>query len=139
MIDEYELKEVGVYSIELYAVDDCGQYIAMWKGSYTYKQMPNTLNVSGKTATIKKKKVKRKNKTLKVGKVINFKNKGQGTLSYSKISGNKKIKINSKNGNVTVKKKIKKGKYKVWVWVKASGNAQYTQAKKKVKFTIRIK
>ena len=74
-----------------------------------------------------------------VGKVIAFTKKGQGKLTYAKVSGNKKITINKKTGKVTVKKGLKKGTYKVTVKVKAAGNANYKAATRKVSFKIRVK
>lgn len=99
----------------------------------------NTLAVKAKTAKVKYKKLKKKAQTLKVGKVIKTTKKGQGTITYAKASGSKKIKINKKTGKVTVKKGLKKGTYKVKVKVEAAGNATYDQATKTVTFKIKIK
>ena len=148
-IDLKELIEEGIYSdegvgeysqytIELYVQNKTENFIAVYIGSYKYKER-NTLSVKGKTAKVKKNKVRRKKQKLKVSKVIKFKNKGQGRITYSKISGSKKISINGSNGKVTVKKKTKKGTYKVTVWVKAAGNSTYAPIKKKVTFKIKVK
>ena len=101
---------------------------------------PNSLSVSGKTAKVKKKKVRKKKQTLAASKVFSFKSKGQGKLTYQKISGSKKIKINGSNGKVTVKKKTKKGTYKVTVLIKAAGSPGYRHpGSKKVTFRIKVK
>lgn len=101
---------------------------------------PNSLSVSGKTAKVKKKKVRKKKQTLAASKVFSFKSKGQGKLTYRKISGSKKIKINGSNGKVTVKKKTKKGTYKVTVLIKAAGSPGYRHpGSKKVTFRIKVK
>lgn len=101
---------------------------------------PNSLSVSGKTAKVKKKKVRKKKQTLAASKVFSFKSKGQGKLTYRKISGSKKIKINGSNGKVTVKKKTKKGTYKVTVLIKAAGTPGYRHpGSKKVTFRIKVK
>ena len=72
--------------------------------------------------------------------VIAFSKKGQGTLTYVKSSGNKKITINKKTGKVTVAKGLKKGTYVVKVKIKAAGNANYAaSAYKTVKVKILIK
>lgn len=95
--------------------------------------------VSAKTAKVKYKKVKKKTQTLAVSKVLTIKD-ARGTLSFAKVSGNKKIKINSKTGKVTVKKKLRKGTYKVKVKVKAAGNDEYfASAWKTVTFKIKVK
>ena len=100
----------------------------------------NTLNVKGLTATVKYKKIKNKAKTLGVTKVINFINKGQGTITYAKSSGNKKITVNKKSGKITIKKGLKKGTYKVKVKVQALGNNLYKKSKVKlVTVKIRVK
>ena len=135
---DYSLSECSKYTVELYAMDAYGDILAGFIQTYTYKEL-NTLSVSGKTAKVKKKKVRKKKQTLNVGKVIKFKNRGQGKITYSKISGSKKISINGSNGKVTVKKKTKKGTYKVSVWVKAAGDANHFTAKKKVTFKIKVK
>ena len=100
----------------------------------------NTLAVKGKTATVKYKKLKKKAQSLNVSKVIKVTNKGQGTISYAKASGNKKITINKKTGKVTVKKGLKKGTYKVRVKVRAAGAGIYNaSAWKNVTIKIRVK
>jgi|GEM_PF-4887448 len=100
----------------------------------------NPLNIKAKIATVKYSKLKKKNQTLAVGKVITFTKKGQGNMTYTKASGNKKIAINKTTGKVTVKKGLKKGTYKVKVKVKAAGNANYkASAWKTVTFSVRIK
>lgn len=103
-------------------------------------QAANPLAVKGKTATVKYKKLRKKNKTLSVSKVIAFTKKGQGKLTYAKVSGNKKILINKTTGKITVKKKIKKKTYKVKVRIKAAGNEQYKPSGwKTVTFKIKVK
>ena len=99
----------------------------------------NTLEVKGRTVTLKRKSMK-KTQRLKASKVIKFKNKGQGTLTYVKVSGNKKITINKKTGKVTIKKGLKKGTYKVKVKVRAKGNDTYSASSwKVVTFKVKIK
>jgi len=99
----------------------------------------NTLSLKGKTAKVKYKKVRKKNQLLSVSKVLTFKNRGTGSLTYKKYSGNKKIVINSKNGIVTVKK-LKRGTFKVTVKVTASGSATVKSSGwKKVTFKIRVR
>ena len=99
----------------------------------------NLLKIKAKTAIVKYSKLKKKNQTLAVGKVISFMKKGQGKMTYAKVSGNKKIIINMKTGKVTVKKKLKKGTYKVKVKVKAAGNSKYKPVTKTVTFKIKVR
>ena len=107
---------------------------------WTINKAANPLKIKAKTATVKFSKVKKKNQKLAVTKVIKFTNKGQGSKTYVKKSGNKKITIAKKTGKVTVKKGLKKGTYKVKVKVKAAGNANYNpSAWKVVTFKIIVK
>ena len=107
---------------------------------YTINKAANPLKIKARTATVKYKAVKKKAQTLAVTKVITFTKKGQGTMSYTKASGNAKITIVKKTGKVTVKKGLKKGTYKVKVKVKAAGNGNYKpSAAKTVTFKVIVK
>jgi hypothetical protein len=100
----------------------------------------NTLAVKGKKAKVKYKKTKKKSQSLVAGKVISFTDRGQGTLRYSKVKGNKKITVNKSNGTVTVKKKIKRGTYKAKVKVMATGSMTYLASNwKPVTITIKVR
>ncbi|MBR7072785.1 MAG: hypothetical protein IKI33_04110, partial [Eubacterium sp.] len=81
----------------------------------------NTLAVTGKTVTLRYAKLKKKSCKIKRSAAITVK-KAQGTVTYKKLSVNKKITINKKTGNISVKKGLKKGVYKIKIQVKASGN-----------------
>ena len=109
------------------------------------KKAANPLTVKGRTAKVKYSKLKKKNQTLKVSKVITFKNKGKGTRSYKLVSAKKgkknfkkKFTVNKTTGNVTVKKGLKKGTYKVKIKVTAAGNDNYKEAIKPVTVTIKV-
>ena len=117
-----------------------GAYTGTTKATYTINKAANPLKIKGKTVKVKFQKLSKKTQKLKVSKVIKFTKKGQGTLTYAKKSGNKKITINKKTGKITIKKGLKKGTYKVKVKVKAKGNANYlASAFKTVTFKIKIK
>ena len=106
----------------------------------TVNKAANPLKVKGKTLKIKFKELKKKTQKLKVTKAVKFTKKGQGTLTYKKVKGNKKISINKKNGKITIKKGLKKGTYKVKVKIRAKGNVNYlASAFKTVTFKIKIK
>ena len=100
----------------------------------------SSLSVKGKTATVKYSKLKKKNQSLDVSKVLTFVDKGQGQLSYAKVSGDSKIIINKTTGKITVKKKLKKKTYTVKVKVMASGNESCNPSEwKTVTFKIKVK
>ncbi len=106
---------------------------------YSFKNSKFTpMSATGKKATVKYKKLKKKSQTVKVSKVLTVKD-SVGTRTYKKLSGSKKIKINKKTGKVTVKKGLKKGTYKVKVQVKASGNAKYEKMVATTTFKIKVK
>ena len=127
----------GTYTV---TVTGTGTYTGTAKATFTINKAVNPLTVKAKTAKVKFASVKKKSQTLAVSKVIAFSKKGQGTLTYVKSSGNKKITINKKTGKVTVAKGLKKGTYVVKVKIKAAGNANYAaSAYKTVKVKILIK
>ena len=130
-------KNVGTYTI---TVTGIGNYNGTVKETFNINKAANPLAIKAKTVKLKFSAVKKKAQTLAVSKVITFSKKGQGTLSYAKVSGNKKITINKKTGKVTVAKGLKKGTYSVKVKVKAAGNANYkASAYKTVTFKVIIK
>ena len=98
----------------------------------------NTMAVTGKTAKVKFKKVKKKSQTVAASKIFKFTDKGQGSYLFSKVKGNKKITINKTSGKVTVKKKLKKGTYKVQIKVLATGNTTNAASSWQT-VTVRIK
>ena len=100
----------------------------------------NTFSIKARTATVKYSAVKKKAQVLGVTSMITFTNSGQGTRTFVKLSGNKKITVAGTTGQVTVQKKLKKGTYQVKVKVRANGNANYNaSAWKTVTFTVRVK
>ena len=100
----------------------------------------NPIEVTGKTATVKAKNVKKKNQTIASSKLFTFTERGQGALRFKKISGHGKITINSTTGKVTVKKKLKKGTYNINVEVVAIGNDTFRDSGwTPVTITIKVK
>ena len=122
--------KIGTATVTVNAKGD--RYKGSIKRTFTITKRTNTLAASGKTATVKYKKLRKKAQKLAVSKVVKFSNKGNGTMTYTKASGNKKITINKKTGKVTIKKKLKKGTYTVKVTITAAGNATYKKATKTV-------
>ncbi len=98
----------------------------------------NPLTAKGKTKTVKYATLKKKNVAVARKNVIAV-SKAQGTVTYAKASGNKKITVNKKTGKFTVKKGLKKGTYKVRVKVTAAGNKNFAKKTKTVTVTIKVK
>ncbi len=103
----------------------------------TSEKLSNPLTAKGKTVTVKKAVVKKKNVAVKRSKAITVKN-AKGKVTYKKSKGNKKITVSSA-GKITVKKGLKKGTYKIKIKVTAAGNATYKAATKTVTVKIVIK
>ena len=136
-----KLKKGKKYELEL-------RYFANTSGrkflSYEYEDvsdtvgLKNTLKASGKTVKLKFKKLKKGKQTIKRSKAIKLSG-AKGTVRYKKTGGNKKIKINAKNGKITVMKGLKKGTYKLKVRVTAAGTGSYLKGSKKVTVIIKVK
>lgn len=118
--------------IKVYKCTVCGQTIK------TETIAKNEFSVKAKKPTVKYKKLKKKNQTIALKNAMTV-SKAQGSVIYTKSSGNKKITINKKTGKITVKKGLKKGTYKVKIKVKAAGNASYKAATKTVTVPIKVK
>ena len=132
-----DAKDVGEYSVIV-------KFKNFYKGTseemaFKVNKKANTLKIkSGKKYKVKYSKIRKKKKVISYSSVISFSSKGQGTLTFTKKSGNKKITI-SKGGKVTIKKKLRKGTYKVKVKVKAAGNGNYKPSSvKTVTFKIKV-
>ena len=92
-----------------------------------------TIKTTAKTVKGLKKGKLKKNKSFKISYTVQ-----QGTATFTKVSGNGKIKVSSA-GKVTVKKGIKKGTYKVKVKAVSKGNANYAQATATKVIKIKVK
>lgn len=103
----------------------------------------NTIKVKALTKTVKLKKLKKKNQTIKNALKVT---KAKGKLSYKIVKKGttakirKFVKINKK-GVITFKKwkKAKKGTYKVKVTVTAAGNKSYKKGSKSATVKIKVK
>jgi hypothetical protein len=106
--------------------------------SFKIAKAANTISAAGKTAKVKKSKVKKKKQTLAISKLATISG-AQGALTYTKLGGSGKLSINSTTGKVSVKKKTKKGTYKMTVTVKAAATDDYKAASKKVTVSVKVK
>ncbi len=85
----------------------------------------------------KKTKASAVKKAARTFKAINV-TKAQGTVTYAKTSGSKRLTVNKKTGRITVRKNTKKGIYTAKVKVKAAGNGNYKAKITTVKVTIKV-
>ncbi len=127
----------GTYAV---TVVGTGAYTGTSQVTFTISKAANPLKVKAKTVKVKFSKLKKKAQKLKITKAVKFTKKGQGTMTYKKAKGDKKIKINKKTGKITIKKGLKKGTYKVKVKISAAGNINYlASAVNTVTFKIKVK
>ena len=104
---------------------------------------PNPIKLKGKTVKIKRKYLKKKAKVVKRAKALQVTN-AQGKVTYQ-LTGVKKakykkyFKVNTKTGNITVRKKLKKGKYKLSIKAMAAGNNWYNKATAGATVVIKVK
>ncbi|MBR5337223.1 MAG: leucine-rich repeat protein [Lachnospiraceae bacterium] len=142
------VKNAGSYTVWYKAKGDKKHSDSAAKSvNVTVSKIANTLSIGAKTATVKYNTLKNNDVKLTASKVISFKKKGQGTLSYTLSSAKLKKKsvttlflVNDKTGEVTVPMGLKKGDYKLTVKVKAAGNTNYkASAKKSVTYTVKVK
>lgn len=91
------------------------------------------ITVKTTSKTLKASKLKKKAQTFSIGASADSK----GKLTYSRVSGSKKLTVNKTTGKITVKKNTKKGSYQIKVKVKAAANGDYKAAA--VTTTIKVK
>lgn len=143
------IKGAGTAKITISASATANYQAASKTITVTVNKAANPLKIGAKTAPVKYSKLKKKNQTLAVTKVIKFTKKLNDKKTYTLVSAKKGsksfkkyFKINKTTGKVTIKKnsKMKKGTYKVKVKVKALGNKNYkASAVKTVTFKVRVK
>ena len=136
-------KDVGTYTV---TITGKGKYSGTTTATYKISKAYNPLKIKGKTATVKYSKLKKKNQTLAVSKVMSFTNDVKDKKTYSltsakkgKKSFKKYFKVNKTSGKLTVKKGLKKGTYKVKIKVNAAGNKNYKAVTKAVTVTVRVR
>ena len=113
-----------------------GSYHGSKTVSFTIAKAKQKMTVKAQAKRVRAKKLKKKNQTVK--KAIAVKG-AQGKVTYKKLSGSSRLKINQKNGKITVKKGKKKGTLRMKVRVSASGNGNYLPFTKTVTVKIQVK
>ena len=139
------LEEGRDYEIEYSANQKVGRAVILIRGKDGYSgsvtcgfqitKAANPVTAKGKTVKIKYKKLSGKNQTVTAKKALTIR-KAQGSVTYKKKSGAKKITIHKKTGVITVKQGLKKGSYLLKVGITAAGNSNYK--KKTVTAEVKI-
>lgn len=123
-----DCKSAGTHTVKVSLIQK--EFAGAKTVTYEIRQAANPLAVKGKTAIIKYQTLKKKTQTLKAAKAISFTQKGQGALSCKLVSVKKAkfakfFKVNSRTGDLTVRKGLKKGTYEVKLSIRAAGNRNY--------------
>lgn len=125
-------KNVGTATVIIKGKDN---FVGTIKETFKIVKAKNPLTVKGSTKTVKYKTLKKKAVSIKALTV----KKNMGSLSYKKVSGNKKITVNTKTGKLTVKKGTKKGTYTIKIKVTAKGTGNYKSGAKTATVKIKVK
>ena len=131
---------VGDYAL---TVEGKGNFSGSKTVPYSIKKAANPLAVSGRTATVKFKKLRRRSQTVRAPKLMNISG-AQGDVTYSLVSVKKAkcakyFRVDEKTGSVTVKKNLRRGIYTLTVNVNAAGNSNYNADSKDVVCRITVK
>ena len=127
------------YGAPIYYVSVQTPYDADWHSTWEYGvhfgiENPMTVKTTKKPA--KAKVLKKKKVTVKGA----IKAEGAaGDVTYTKLSGPKKVSVNAKNGNIVLAKGTAKGNLKVKVAVKAAGDDTYAPKTVEEMITIKVK
>ena len=136
-VDEWsdpEPVKAGTYTVK---ITGKGGYTGQTKASFKINKAANPMKVKGKTAQIKRTELILRSQTVAGSKVVAVRG-AEGKVTYTKLSGNKAITINSKTGAATIKRGLKKGTYKVSIKVNAAGNSNYDKTFKTATFTVKV-
>lgn len=125
-------KNAGTYTV---TITGKGNYVGTTKATYKINQAVQKMNVKTAAKTLKVSKLKKKALTVSA---ISVKKQG-GKITYRKLNGSARLKVNARTGKITVSKKTGKGTYKVRVKVISAASTNYKAASKNVTVTIKIK
>ena len=105
----------------LVTVKGIGEYYGTDKRSFSIVKSPNPLKVRVKRVSFSKRALK--TRKVLVAKIVQT--NGKGEVTFTKVSGSKKLSVTKTTGKVYLKKGTKKGTYRIRVKTRASGNSCY--------------
>lgn len=128
-------KNVGTATVIISPKNGAGGIYKTLTAKFKIKKAANPINVKSTVRSVKYKSLKRKAQTAAPLSV----SRAQGELSFSKLSGDKRIKLNAKTGKLTFKKGMNKGSYTLRLKLTANGTANYKSFSKVYKVTVKVK
>lgn len=129
-------KNVGTYYVKASVAADANYNKATSKAvKLTIKAIAPTIKTKTTTKIVKVKTLKKKAQSFKIGASVNSK----GKITYSKVSGDKKLTVNKTTGAITIKKGSPKGTYKAKIKISAAKKGNYKAATKTVTVKVTVK
>ncbi len=126
-------KDVGVYYVKAYLINDNGTYIESPIAKLTIKKAAAGVKLKKSSFNLKATVLKKTSSKIELTSIT----KG-GKVTYAKVSGNSKIKVSS-DGKVTVGKGLKKGTYKIKLNVNVGATKNYKKTTKAITIKIIVK
>ena len=114
-----------------------GNFKGTVQAAFKITKAPQPMTVTTKIVNLKYSVLKRTQVVVGGAKVFVIRN-NQGKVSFLKLSGSSHAVVNTKNGDLLVKKGTKKGTYKIKVRVTAKGNKNYKAGSRTVTVTINV-
>ena len=96
-----------------------------------------TVKAKSPSPVVKYTTLKKKNVAIAAKNAVTV-SEAKGTVTYSKVSGPKKISV-AKSGKITVTKGLAKGTYKVKIKVIAAGGTNYKKGSKTITIKVIVK
>ncbi len=127
-------KNAGTAHVE---ITGAGDYSGTLTTDFTIRKAANTLSAKGRTVSASYSKLISGNQSIAKKAAITVKG-AKGKVTYSKLSGPKKISVAGKTGKITLMKGLPKGKCRLKVKVTAAGNGNYKKKSVTATVTIRV-
>ena len=127
-------KDAGTYTV---TITGKGAYTGTTSASYQITKAANQLSARSHVAIVSYLTLRRHARTLPVSRVLSLSRQAKGALTFTKLSGDRRISVDEQTGAVTIQKGLKWGVYPVKVKVLATGDDNYEpSAAKTVTFTV---
>ena len=129
-------KNAGTYYVKASVAADSNYNKATSKSvKLTINSIAPTIKTKTTSKTVKVAMLKKKAQSFKIGASVNSK----GKITYSKVSGDKKLTVNKTTGAITIKKGSSKGTYKAKIKISVAKKENYKAATKTVTVKVTVK